>query len=81
MQLLTLETDAGRLDVMTRPEGAPRYEVLRKRAKRERIAEGSVLVASIGDLLAMKRASGRPEDLADAAELEAIERLRRDGAQ
>lgn len=36
-----------------------------------------VLVASIEDLLGMKRAAGRPKDLADIEELETIRRLSR----
>ena len=38
VQLLTLTTSAGRLDVMTQPAGAPPYDVLRSRAIRERVA-------------------------------------------
>jgi hypothetical protein len=37
-----------------------------------------VLVASIEDLIAMKRAAGRNKDLADIDELEAIRRLSRE---
>jgi hypothetical protein len=41
--------------------------------------EGVVVrVASIEDLLAMKRASGRPKDLPAVEELEAIARLQRE---
>jgi hypothetical protein len=35
-----------------------------------------VRVAELDDLLVMKAATGRPKDLADIAELEAIARLR-----
>lgn len=75
VQLLTLTTVAGRLDVMTRPDGAPAYDVLRRRAERQRIAGVSVLVASIDDLISMKRAAGRNKDLGDIDELDAIKRL------
>jgi predicted nucleotidyltransferase len=77
VQLLTLETDHGPLDVMVNPDGCPRYEQLRRRAERYEVGGFGVLVASIPDLIAMKRAAGRDKDLADIAELEAIQRLRR----
>lgn len=70
--MLTLETIAGRLDVLATPVGAPPFADLRKRADRYDVGGLFVLVASLDDLLAMKRASGRPKDLADVAELEAI---------
>lgn len=76
VDVLTLETTAGALDVLARPVGAPPYEVLRGGADRYDIGGFAVLVASISHLIAMKRAAGRPKDLADIAELEAIVRLR-----
>jgi hypothetical protein len=77
IQLLTLETNAGWFDVHRRPDGAPPYEGLRRNAERMNVGEFSVLVASLDDLLAMKRAAGRPQDLVDVETLEAIKRLRR----
>ena len=77
VELLTLETDRGRLDLMTAPDGRAGYERVRRRAARFDIGGFEVSVAEIGDLIAMKEATGRPKDLADVAELEAIGRLRR----
>jgi hypothetical protein len=76
IEVLTLATRLGDLDVLARPAGAPSYEALRRRADRYDLGGFSVLVASVEDLIAMKRAAGRPKDLADVAELEAILRLR-----
>jgi hypothetical protein len=76
VELLTLDTDLGDFDVLSRPQGAPGYEALRRGADRYDLGGFSVLVASVGDLIAMKRAAGRPKDLADVAELETILRLR-----
>jgi hypothetical protein len=75
VQLLTLETDAGWFDVHKRPDGAPPYERLRQNAVRMDAGGFSILVASIDDLVAMKRAAGRPQDLIDIETLEAIKAL------
>lgn len=77
LEILTLATNLGKIDVLTNPQGAPPYEVLRSRATPYDIDGVRVLVASIPDLLSMKRAAGRPKDLADIAELETIQRLSR----
>lgn len=81
VQLLTLKTSAGPIDVHVRPAGAPAYETLRMRATRVDVGGFAVLVASIDDLIAMKKAAGRPKDLIDVEELEEIRRQqrRRDG--
>ncbi len=76
VELLTLQTALGKLDLMTHPAGAPEYRKLRDGADRYEIGGFLVRVASVADLKAMKRAAGRPKDLADIAELEAIEQLR-----
>jgi hypothetical protein len=77
VDVLTLDTVAGELDVLAKPSGAPRYDVLRRRAERYDIGGFSVLVASVDDLIGMKQATGRPKDRADVDELETIRRLRR----
>jgi predicted nucleotidyltransferase len=76
VDLLTLETDAGRLDLLTAPAGSQGYNQLRANAAHYEIGGFLVKVAEIEDLLAMKAAAGRPKDLADIAELETIAALR-----
>jgi predicted nucleotidyltransferase len=76
-QILCLSTSAGDIDLLVEPDGAPRYEALRRRADVVEIDGHEVRVASIEDLLAMKRAAGRPQDLVDIESLEAAQRLRR----
>jgi predicted nucleotidyltransferase len=76
IEVLPLSTDAGDLDVLARPSGAPAFDVLRRRADRFDVGGFAVLVASVDDLIAMKTAAGRPRDHETVAELEAIKRLR-----
>lgn len=76
VELLTLVTTLGELDVLSRPPGAPAYEALRRNADRYDLDGINVSVASIDDLIAMKQAAGRPKDLLDIEELQAIKRLR-----
>lgn len=77
VQLMTLATSNGWLDVMTSPDGAPPYDELRRNADRHDLGHFSVLAASVEDMLAMKRAADRDRDRADVEELEAIRDLRR----
>lgn len=76
VELLTLVTSLGELDVLARPSGAPAYPDLRRNADRYDLGGFNVSVASIDDLIAMKQAAGRAKDLLDVEELEAIKRLR-----
>jgi hypothetical protein len=79
-QILTLDTSAGPLDLLVDPAGSPGYAQLAARALRVEWAGATIKVASLEDLLAMKRAAGRPKDLLAVEELEAIRRLLREGA-
>lgn len=75
-QMLTLTTSEGNLDLLVCPEGSPDYQQLRDRADRMEIDGLPVAVASIEDLIAMKRAAGRPQDLLDLESLEIARRRR-----
>jgi hypothetical protein len=77
-RVLTLTTPVGSIDLLAQPDGAPVYAQLRDRALRQSVAGVDVLVASLDDLIAMKKAAGRPKDLVAVEELEAIKRLQRE---
>lgn len=68
----TLRTRFGRLDVMQHVPGVRDYERLRARAVETEVPglDAAPLFAGLDDLIAMKRAAGRDQDLLDIAELE-----------
>ncbi|MBS1883594.1 MAG: nucleotidyltransferase [Actinobacteria bacterium] len=70
---VAIETDLGRLDVVQGLEGVPTYAELRKRAEEVEVLGVRVAVCSLEDLRAMKRVAGRPRDLVDIEDLEAID--------
>lgn len=70
---LTLTTDAGDLDLLAAPAGTNGYDDLAQTAEATHLDGLTVLVASIDDLIRMKRAAGRPKDL---IELEVLGALR-----
>lgn len=70
---VAIETNLGRLDVVQGLDGVPEYDELRSRASRAEILGVAVLVCSIADLKAMKRAAGRTRDLADLEDLDAAD--------
>jgi hypothetical protein len=74
-QILCLTTPVGDIDLLVDPDGAPGYETLRERASVMELSGRTVLVASIEDMLAMKRAAGRPQDLTDIESLEVAQEL------
>ena len=76
-QMLTLTTSEGNLDLLVDPPGSPGYAALRRRADVIELVGVSVRVASLEDLIEMKRAAGRPQDEIDIESLEiARSRLR-----
>jgi len=67
-----LVTSYGRLDVLTLPAHLGTFADLRARAHDVPLGDLSVPIAHRDDLLRMKRASGRPQDLADVRLLESL---------
>ncbi|MDD5058402.1 MAG: hypothetical protein PHQ60_11075 [Sideroxydans sp.] len=66
------QVGGGVVDVLVRPE-VP-FEQLMENAVVGKLFERTVLIASIDDLLKMKRVANRPKDLLDIAALEKIKR-------
>ncbi len=77
-QMLTLTTRDGDLDLLVDPPGSPGYPALRRHADVVQLGAASVRIASLEDLIEMKRAAGRPQDEVDIESLE-IARGRRGG--
>jgi hypothetical protein len=68
----TFATDIGAIDIMATPAGTSGYEDLARTADAFELFGQRVLVASIDDLIRMKRASGRTKDLLTVEELGAL---------
>ena len=69
-EMLTLTTRDGDLDLLAHPPGSPGYPALRRHADIVDLDGDSVRVASLEDLIEMKRAAGRPQDAIDIESLE-----------
>jgi predicted nucleotidyltransferase len=69
----TLDTKLGSIDVLGTPAGIPGgYEELERAAEEMDLGGTKVKVASLDDLIRMKRAAGRPKDLVMVEELGAL---------
>ncbi len=68
----TLATDLGAIDILGTPRGTDGYADLARTAERLELFGHQVLVASIDDLIRMKRAAGRPKDRIAVEELAAL---------
>jgi Nucleotidyl transferase AbiEii toxin, Type IV TA system len=73
-QMLTLATREGDLDLLVDPPGSPGYGALRRRADMIELPGASIHIASLEDLISMKRAAGRPQDQIDIESLEIARR-------
>jgi hypothetical protein len=77
----TFDTSCGRFDILGEADGMRTYDVMRAAAKREDVWGIPVLVASMNDLIRMKRAAGRTKDKLMAEELIAIAEAQRRSAK
>jgi hypothetical protein len=68
----TFVTIAGNLDCLGTPAGSGGYAALARTATKTDLGDVKVLVASIDDLIQMKRASARPKDLIEVEILSAV---------
>lgn len=68
----TFTTRVGDLDILGTPSGTEGFDDLVRRAEWYDIDDLSLRVASIDDLIRMKRAAGRPKDLMAIEELGAL---------
>jgi hypothetical protein len=72
----TFSTDAGNLDCLGTPAGVDGYGDLAANAETYEIEGLRVMVASIADLIRMKRAAARPKDLLEIDILRTVEEER-----
>jgi hypothetical protein len=68
----TFTTDVGWLDILGTPSGTTGFDDLARTADEFDLFGQRVLVASVDDLIRMKRAAGRPKDLMAVEELGAL---------
>jgi hypothetical protein len=74
--VFTLRTRHGDLDLLSHPDPGLSYEALRARAIRFEVFGMPLWVASLDDVIAMKRAAGRDKDLLALQYLEHLGALR-----
>lgn len=72
MLALTFRSDSGAIEIDLLVQQSHRFDQLKARAKKIEFGGTEFLVVSLDDLIEMKRAAGRPQDLLDVAELTAI---------
>lgn len=72
---LTLKTDLGEFDLLAEPEGADSFQGLWERATTMLIESMEIHVASIDDLIAMKKAANREKDRLHIMQLEALKKI------
>jgi len=70
---VSFRTRHGKLDILYRPDGSDQYAQVKQRSLTTSIGGQPVAVAGRDDLVRMKLAAGRPDDLRDVANLNASE--------
>lgn len=75
--VMTLVTDAGDLDVMDRVQGVGDFDAVLARSVEATLGDMAFRILDLPALIAAKRGSARPRDLAQLPELEALLELRR----
>jgi len=73
-----LLTRYGQIHILKEPEGAVAFDEMRERALSIDLDGTEIAIVSLGDLIRMKRAAGRPVDLDDIAVLTEVERQQRE---
>lgn len=68
----TFTTDVGAIDTLATPAGTAGFDDLIRTAETIRLFGHDVRIASVDDLIRMKRAAGRPKDLLAVEELGAL---------
>ncbi len=76
MTNMTLDTDASAVDLLADISGVESFEALWDRSIETEIYDIKVRVASLEDLIAMKRAANRPKDQSHLLELLALKKMR-----
>jgi hypothetical protein len=74
--VMALTTSMGDLNVMDRVTGVGEFEAVSAQSVETRVGEVAFRILDLPALLAAKRASARPKDLAQLPELEALLALR-----
>ncbi len=72
----TFKTNHGDFDCIGDPGGGFDYELLKRNADHMDVAGRKVMVSSLDDLIAMKRAAGRNKDRIEVENLSALREVR-----
>ena len=72
---LTLDTRFGKIDVIGEVPGVTSFDEIWTRSSLIHVYGYPVRIASLGDLIRMKRAANRPKDRLHLLELEALNRI------
>ena len=75
VRFLNLKTDIGDIDLLPLPSGIESFEGLWERATVMDLGDFAIHVASLDDMIAMKKAAGRPKDERHLMELYALKKI------